>query len=231
MEIRRCPQNAAPNHVKREVIAWSRQYGTEESLLDSEPPAFLPPWACGGTARAGRPDISRDFAVEPAKHENLRRPVPVAPARILAPMPSSPTNGIDPRGWNWAETDTAPERLFRFARRGTRLKTLYGGGAGWTAVRARRASAAGGSSPLEMTSERKFPPQPLSARASRPMGRRSDAGNLELTETIGGERRGAAILDDCTVTRRCPALTNPAAPLTEPAQLRSARRRRYREIA
>jgi DNA mismatch repair protein MutS len=216
--------------VKREVIRLVTPGTlTEDSLLDSRTPSVLAAIGrSGGTLALASADISTgDFAVEPATHETLAQALSrLSPREVLAPdglfadeRTSATLKELGPR------LTLRPNAYFDSQGAERALKTLYGvavlDGLGQFG-RAELSAAGALVAYLELTQKGKFPPL-------KPLKREADTGrmaidaatrrNLELTETLSGERRGSLLsVIDCTVTAAGARLLYQrlAAPLTDP---------------
>ena len=217
--------------VRREVIRLVTPGTlTEDSLLDSRTPSILA--AIGRSAGAlalASADISTgDFAVEPATHETLAQALSrLSPREVLAPdalladeRTAATLKELGPK------LTLRPGAYFDSQGAERALKTLYGVAAldGLGQFGRAELSAAGALvSYLELTQKGKFP-------ALKPLKREGETGrmaidpatrrNLELTETLGGERRGSLLsVIDCTVTAAGARVLYQrlAAPLTDPA--------------
>ena len=219
--------------VKREVIRLVTPGTlTEDSLLDSRTPSVLA--AIGrssGSLALAWADISTgDFGVETAAHETLAQALSrFAPREVLAPdalfadeRTASTLKELGPK------LTLRPSAYFDSQSAERSLKTLYGvaviDGLGQFG-RAELSAAGALVSYLELTQKGKFP-------ALKPLKREADVGrmaidpatrrNLELTETLGGERRGSLLsVIDCTVTAAGARLLYQrlAAPLTDPPSI------------
>jgi len=219
--------------VRREVIRLVTPGTlTEDSLLDSRTPSVLA--AIGRSAGAlalASADISTgDFAVEPATRETLAQALSrLSPREVLAPDAlladeriATTLKELGPR------LTLRPSVYFDSQSAERALKALYGVAAldGLGQFGRAELSAAGSLvSYLELTQKGKFP-------ALKPIKREGETGrmaidpatrrNLELTETLGGERRGSLLsVIDCTVTAAgARALYQRlAAPSTDPAAI------------
>ena len=219
--------------VKREVIRLVTPGTlTEDSLLDSRTPSVLAAIGrSGGSLALAWADISTgDFGVETAAHETLAQALSrLAPREVLAPdalfadeRTASTLKELGPK------LTLRPSAYFDSQSAERALKTLYGvavlDGLGQF-PRAELSAAGSLVSYLELTQKGKFP-------ALKPLKREADVGrmaidpatrrNLELTETLGGERRGSLLsVIDCTVTAAGARLLYQrlAAPLTDPPSI------------
>jgi DNA mismatch repair protein MutS len=217
--------------VKREVIRLVTPGTlTEDSLLDSRTPSVLAAIGrSGGALALAFADISTgDFAVEPVAHEALGQALSrLAPREVLAPdalladeRTAATLKELGPR------LTLRPTASFDSDGGERALKALYGVAVldGFGAFGRAELSAAGALvSYLELTQKGRFP-------ALKPLKREGETGrmaidaatrrNLELTETLSGERRGSLLsVIDCTVTAAGARLLYQrlAAPLTDPA--------------
>ncbi|HXJ02474.1 MAG TPA: DNA mismatch repair protein MutS [Micropepsaceae bacterium] len=219
--------------VRREVIRLVTPGTlTEESLLDARAPSVLAALGrSGGEFALASADISTgDFAVEPVRAFDLAQALArLSPRELLAPdsLLADETIGpvlkelgplLTPRPGSSFDSNTG-ERL---------LKELYGVAMldGFGAFSRAELSAAGALvGYLDLTQKGK--------RAGlKPLKREADTGrmaidaatrrNLELTETLSGERRGSLLATiDCTVTAAGARLLHQrlTAPLTDPASI------------
>jgi len=226
-------KRGAKSPVRREVIRLVTPGTlTEDSLLDSRTPSILA--AVGRSAGAlalASADISTgDFAVEPVTFETLAQALSrFSPREVLAPdalladeRTASTLKELGPR------LTLRPSAYFDSQGAERALKALYGVAAldGLGQFGRAELSAAGALvSYLELTQKGKFP-------ALKPLKREGETGrmaidaatrrNLELTETLGGERRGSLLsVIDCTVTAAGARTLYQrlAAPLTDPGAI------------
>ena len=230
-ELARKRGSKAP--VKREVIRLVTPGTlTEDSLLDSRTPSVLAAIGrSGGALALASADISTgDFAVEPVTHEALAQALSrLAPREVLAPdalladeRTAQTLKELGPR------LTPRPGAYFDSQSAERALKSLYGvavlDGLGQFG-RAELSAAGALVAYLELTQKGKFP-------ALKPLKREADAGrmaidaatrrNLELIETLSGERRGSLLsVIDCTVTAAGARLLYQrlSAPLTDPAAI------------
>jgi len=219
--------------VRREVIRLVTPGTlTEESLLDARAPSVLAALGrAGGEFALAWADISTgDFAVEPVRGADLSQALArLSPRELLAPDSLLGDEIIGPVLKELGPLLT-PRPLANFdSNTGERLlKNLYGVAMldGFGAFSRAELSAAGALvGYLELTQKGK--------RAGlKALKRDADTGrmaidaatrrNLELTETLSGERRGSLLSTiDCTVTAAGARLLHQrlTAPLTDPASI------------
>jgi DNA mismatch repair protein MutS len=219
--------------VRREVIRLVTPGTlTEESLLDARAPSVLAALGrAGGELALASADISTgDFAVEPVRASDLAQALArLAPRELLAPdallgdetlAPALKELGplLTPRPGSSFDSNTG-ERL---------LKDLYGVAMldGFGAFSRAELSAAGALvGYLDLTQKGKragLKPLKREADSARMAIDAATRRNLELTETLSGERRGSLLsVIDCTVTAAGARLLHQrlTAPLTESAKI------------
>jgi DNA mismatch repair protein MutS len=221
--------------VRREVIRLVTPGTlTEDSLLDARAPSILAALGrAGGALALAWADISTgDFAVEPVAATDLAQALArLSPKELLAPDSAFADTGIAPVLKELGPALTLrPAANFESDSGERLLKALYGVAQldGFGAFSRPELSAAGALAfYLDLTQKGR--------RASlKPLKRETDSGrmaidaatrrNLELTETLSGERRGSLLSTiDCTVTAGgARALYQRlAAPLTDPSAVAS----------
>jgi DNA mismatch repair protein MutS len=205
-------KRGAKSPVKRDVIRLVTPGTlTEDSLLDARAPSILAALGrSGGAVALASADISTgDFAVEPVTPQNLQQVLSrLDPREVLAPdaLLADPAMGsvlkeLGPR------LTLRPQGTFDSQSAERTLKALYGvavlDGLGQF-TRAELSAAGALVAYLELTQKGKFPALKSLKREGELSRMAIDAAtrrNLELTETLSGERRGSLLsVIDCTVT-------------------------------
>jgi DNA mismatch repair protein MutS len=226
-------KRGAKSPVKREVIRLVTPGTlTEESLLDARAPSVLAALGrAGGALALAWADISTgDFAVEAVSSSDLAQALArLSPREVLVPDLLMNDAALSPVFKELGPCLTLrPGSNFDSESGERQLKTLYGlallDGLG-TFSRAELSAAGALVSYLELTQKGK--------RAGlKPLKREAETGrmgidaatrrNLELTETLSGERRGSLLATiDGTVTAAGARMLHQrlAAPLTDPAAI------------
>jgi DNA mismatch repair protein MutS len=219
--------------VKREVIRLVTPGTlTEDSLLDARVPSMLA--AIGrssGQLALASADISTgDFAVELVEPDTLAQSLSrLAPREVLAPDAFLADDGIAPTLKELGSRLTLrPSASFDSQSAERTLKTLYGVAVldGLGQFNRAELSAAGALvAYLELTQKGKFPALKSLRRDGETVRMAIDPAtrrNLELTETLSGERRGSLLsVIDRTVTAAGARLLYQrlAAPLTDPVAI------------
>ncbi|HEX5279604.1 MAG TPA: DNA mismatch repair protein MutS [Micropepsaceae bacterium] len=221
--------------VKREVIRLVTPGTlTEDSLLDARSPSLLAALGrAGGELAIASADISTgDFAVESLAPEELPQVLGrIAPRELLVPEVLLADDVIGPPLRELGPRLTPRPAVSFDSRSGERLlKSFFGVAAldGFGVLSRAELSAAGAlAGYLDLTQKGKRP-------ALKPLKQSADSGvmaidpatrrNLELTETLSGERRGSLLACiDLTVTAAGARLLNRrlAAPLIDPNAITS----------
>jgi DNA mismatch repair protein MutS len=223
-------RRGAKSPVKREVIRLVTPGTlTEESLLDARTPSILSALgrAQGEYAIAWTDISTGDFSVEPVTASELNQVFArISPRELLAPDNLLADEIIGPALKELGSRLTPRPALTFDSQNGERLlKSFYGVAAldGFGDFSRSELSAAGAlAAYLDLTQKGKRP-------ALKPLRRSADTGlmaidpatrrNLELTETLSGERRGSLLaVVDLTVTAAGARLLNRRlmGPLTDP---------------
>jgi DNA mismatch repair protein MutS len=219
--------------VKRDVIRLVTPGTlTEDSLLDARVPSVLAAIgrSAGELALASADISTGDFAVEPVAPETLAQALArLSPREVLAPDALFADERIGPALKELGSRLTLrPGASFDSQGAERTLKTLYGVAVldGLGQFNRAELSAAGALvAYLELTQKGKFPALKSLKRDGETAHMAIDAAtrrNLELTETLSGERRGSLLsVIDCTVTAAGARLLYQrlAAPLTDPTAI------------
>src|SRR5215471_780625 len=219
--------------VKREVIRLVTPGTlTEDSLLDSRTPSVLVSLGrAGGELALASADISTgDFAVEPVTTDRLAQALSrLEPREVLAPDALLADSGVGSVLKELGPRLTVrPQVTFDSSAAERTLKTLYGvavlDGLGQFS-RAELSAARALVAYLDLTQKGKFPALKTLKRESESSRMAIDAAtrrNLELTETLSGERRGSllSVIDATVSAAGARALYQRlAAPLINPEEI------------